>query len=280
MFSIKLLIAEATEQLTASSDSPLLDTEVLLCFVLGKTRSFLRAWCDNEVTDEQQATFLNLVQQRQQGVPVAYLTGTREFWSRDFIVTPDVLIPRPDTELLIELSLQLIPEHQSFHIIDLGTGSGIIAVTLAIEFPNARITAVDTCLAALAVARHNARYYQLTNIDFYQSHWFDHVLSTLFDLVISNPPYIAKDDEHLQQGDVRFEPKIALVAEEQGLRDIKTIADNARRYLAPGGHLLIEHGHDQAPQVQAIFNALGYDKVQSYKDLSGNSRVSYGQKPS
>ena len=279
MPSIKVLIAEATEQLATSSDSSRLDAEVLLCFVLGKTRSYLRAWCDNEPTDEQCAKFLKLIQQRQQGIPVAYLTGMREFWSRDFIVTPDVLIPRPDTELLIELSLQLIPEHQSFHIIDLGTGSGIIAVTLAVERPNARITAVDTCLAALAVARHNARYYQLTNIDFYQSYWFDHVLSTPFDLVISNPPYIAKDDEHLQQGDVRFEPKIALGAEEQGLRDINTSSDNARRYLAPKGHLLIEHGCDQAAQVQALFKVLDYDKVQSYKDLSGNSRVSYGQKP-
>jgi release factor glutamine methyltransferase len=279
MPSIKTLIAQSVEQLAVSSDSPLLDAEVLLCFVLGKTRSYLRAWCDNEVTNEQQATFLNLVQQRQQGVPVAYLTGMREFWSRDFIVTPDVLIPRPDTELLIELSLQLIPERQAVHIIDLGTGSGIIAVTLAAERPNAQITAIDTSLVALAVARHNAQYYQLTNINFYQSHWFDHVLSTPFYLVISNPPYIAKDDEHLQLGDVRFEPKTALVAEEQGLRDIKTIADNARRYLAPGGHLLIEHGHDQAAQVQAIFKVLDYDKVQSYKDLSGNSRVTYGQKP-
>ncbi len=278
MSSIKSLLANATNILSKHSDSPLLDAEVLLGFVLCKTRSYLRAWCDNEVTADQCATFLDLVQQRQQGVPVAYLTGIREFWSRDFIVTPDVLIPRPDTELLIELSLQLIPRHQTVNIIDLGTGSGIIAVTLAVERPNAQITAVDISLAALAVARHNAQYHQVTNIDFYQSHWFDHVLNAPFHLVISNPPYIAKDDEHLQQGDLRFEPKSALIAEEQGLSDIKTIADNARRYLAPEGHLLVEHGYDQAPQIQAIFNALDYDKVQSYQDLSGNERVTYGQK--
>lgn len=280
MSTIKTLLTNATSALSEHSDSPQLDAEVLLGFVLCKTRSYLRAWCDNEITTDQQAAFLDLVQQRQQGVPVAYLTGIREFWSRDFIVTPDVLIPRPDTELLIELSLQLIPRNQAVNIIDLGTGSGIIAVTLAVERPNAQVTAVDISLAALAVARHNAQQHQVTNIDFYQSHWFDHVLNAPFYLVISNPPYIAKDDEHLQQGDVRFEPKSALIAEEQGLSDIKTIADNTRRYLTPGGHLLIEHGYDQAPQVQAIFNALDYDKVQSYQDLSGNDRVTYGQKSS
>jgi release factor glutamine methyltransferase len=280
MSTIKTLLTNATSALSGHSDSPQLDAEVLLGFVLCKTRSYLRAWCDNEITTDQQAAFLDMVQQRQQGVPVAYLTGIREFWSRDFIVTPDVLIPRPDTELLIELSLQLIPRNQAVNIIDLGTGSGIIAVTLAVERPNAQVTAVDMSLAALAVARHNAQQHQVTNIDFYQSHWFDHVLNAPFHLVISNPPYIAKDDEHLQQGDVRFEPKSALIAEEQGLSDIKTIADNTRRYLTPGGHLLIEHGYDQAPQVQAIFNALDYDKVQSYQDLSGNDRVTYGQKSS
>lgn len=278
MSSIKTVLANTTRTLTNLSDSPSLDAEVLLGFVLGKPRSYLRAWCDNELTAEQLTTFLDLIQQRQQGVPVAYLIGTREFWDRDFMVTPDVLIPRPDTELLIELSLQLIPEHHPVNIIDLGTGSGVIAVTLAVERPNAQITAVDSSLAALAVARHNAQVHQVTNIDFYQSNWFEQVLSTPYFMVISNPPYIAHDDEHLHQGDVRFEPKAALIAEELGLSDIKSIADKARHYLAPEGHLLVEHGYNQAAQVQAIFNTLAYDKVQSYQDLSGNDRVTYGQK--
>jgi len=278
MPTIKNLLAHATNTLTSHSDSPLLDAEVLLGFVLGKPRTYLRAWCENTVTSQQFIAFEALIKQRQQGTPIAYLTGTREFWSRDFIVTPDVLIPRPDTELLIELSLKLIPKNEAVKLIDLGTGSGIIAVTLAAERPNAHVIAVDASVAALKVAQHNAQHHQLTNIDFYQSDWFVSVPKSLFDLVISNPPYIDPDDEHLQQGDVRFEPQSALIADNQGLSDIQIIADKARSYLIPQGHLLIEHGYNQAPQVQAIFNALAYDKVQSYRDLSGQFRVTYGQK--
>ncbi len=279
MPTIKTLLAHAANTLTNHSDSPLLDAEVLLGFMLGKPRTYLRAWCDNTLTEQQQAAFEALITQRQQGTPIAYLTGTREFWSRDFRVTSDVLIPRPDTELLIELSLELIPKNQAVKLIDLGTGSGIIAVTLAAERPKAQVTAVDASLAALAVAQHNALHHQLTNIEFYQSDWFSNVPESLFDLVISNPPYIDPDDEHLQQGDVRFEPQSALIAENQGLSDIQIITDKARSYLTPQGHLLIEHGYNQAPQVQAIFNTLAYDKVQSYRDLSGQPRVTYGQKP-
>ena len=279
MLTIKTLLANAANTLSSHSDSPLLDAEVLLGFVLGKPRTYLRAWCDNTLTDQQHATFIALIKQRQQSIPIAYLTGTREFWSRDFRVTTDVLIPRPDTELLIELSLELIPKNQAVKLIDLGTGSGIIAVTLAAERPNAHVTAVDASLAALIVAQHNAQHHQLTNIEFYQSDWFTNVPKSLFDVVISNPPYIDPEDEHLQQGDVRFEPKTALIAEDQGLSDIKNIAATARRYLKPAGHLLIEHGYNQAQQVQAIFNALAYDKVQSYRDLSGQPRVTHGRKP-
>ena len=279
MLTIKTLLANAANTLSSHSDSPLLDAEVLLGFVLGKPRTYLRAWCDNTLTDQQHATFIALIKQRQQSIPIAYLTGTREFWSRDFRVTTDVLIPRPDTELLIELSLELIPKNEAVKLIDLGTGSGIIAVTLAAERPNAHVTAVDASLAALIVAQHNAQHHQLTNIEFYQSDWFTNVPKSLFDVVISNPPYIDPEDEHLQQGDVRFEPKTALIAEDQGLSDIKNIAATARRYLKPAGHLLIEHGYNQAQQVQAIFNALAYDKVQSYRDLSGQPRVTHGRKP-
>jgi release factor glutamine methyltransferase len=279
MSTIKTLLAHATNTLTSYSDTPLLDAEVLLGFVLNKPRTHLRAWCDNTLTAQQITSFEGLIKQRQQGTPIAYLTGTREFWSRDFTVTPDVLIPRPDTELLIELSLELIPKNQVVKLIDLGTGSGIIAVTLAAERPDANVTAVDTSLAALAVAKHNAQHHQLTNIEFYQSDWFANVPKSLFDLVISNPPYIDPDDEHLQQGDVRFEPQSALIADNQGLSDIQIIADKTRSYLTPQGHLLIEHGYNQAPQVQAIFNALAYDKVQFYRDLSGQPRVTHGRKP-
>ncbi len=268
---------DAADTLTSVSDSALLDAEVLLCLALTKPRSHLRAWPDKLLQPEQLAVFKALLEQRQKGTPIAYITGHREFWSRDFQVTPDVLIPRPDTELLIELSLKLIPVNEPFTIIDLGTGSGIIAITLAAECPHTQISATDFSLAALRTAQLNAAKHQTNNIQFYQSDWFAQVPDTQFNLIISNPPYIAEDDSHLQQGDVRFEPQTALCAAEQGLSDIKTIVTAARNYLEPCGHLLIEHGYDQQQQVQALFKNLHYTNVQTHADLSGQPRVTYGQ---
>lgn len=277
MPNIKSVLAEAASALAALSDSALLDAEILLCLALNKPRSYLRAWPDKQLQPEQLAAFKTLLKQRQKGIPIAYITGNREFWSRDFQVTPDVLIPRPDTELLIELSLQLIPADKPFKIIDLGTGSGIIAITLAAERPNTQVSATDFSLPALRIAQLNAEQHHLSNIHFYQSDWFANVPATQFNLIISNPPYIAEDDTHLQQGDVRFEPQTALTAAEQGLSDIKIIVATARNYLETSGHLLIEHGYDQQQQVQALFKDLHYDNVQTYKDLSGQPRVTYGQ---
>jgi len=277
MHSIKSLLAAAADALTAGSDSALLDAEILLGLALNKERSHLRAWPDKPLETGQINAFWSLVQRRQQGTPIAYITGSREFWSRDFHVTPDVLIPRPDTELLIELSLKLIPTDKPVKIIDLGTGSGIIAITLAAECPSAEVSAADFSLAALRIAQHNAAKHNISRINFYHSDWFADVPDTRFDLVISNPPYIAEDDSHLQQGDVRFEPQTALRAAEQGLSDIKIIADAARSYLEHGGHLLIEHGYNQQQQVQAIFKDFHYDNVQTHTDLSGQPRVTYGQ---
>jgi len=271
------VLAEAAAALAAVSDSAMLDAEVLLCLVLNKQRSYLRAWPDQQLQSEHLAAFKALLEQRHKGMPVAYITGNREFWSRDFQVTPDVLIPRPDTELLIELSLNLIPVNEPTKIIDLGTGSGIIAITLAAERPHAQISATDFSLAALRIAQLNADKHHISNIRLYQSDWFTDIPDTKFNLIISNPPYIAEDDGHLQQGDVRFEPQTALRAEDQGLRDIKIIADAARNYLEPCGHLLIEHGYNQQQQVQALFKNLHYGKVQTYADLSGQPRVTYGQ---
>lgn len=271
------MLRDAADALAPVSDSALLDAEVLLCLALSKPRSHLRAWPDKPLQPEHLSAFRALLEQRQKGVPIAYITGNREFWSRDFLVTPEVLIPRPDTELLIELSLNLIPTNEPFKIIDLGTGSGIIAITLAAELPHAQLSATDFSPAALRIAQLNAEKHHIDNIKFYQSDWFANLPPTKFNLIISNPPYIAEDDRHLQQGDVRFEPRTALSAAEQGLSDIKIIADTARSYLEPGGHLLIEHGYDQQQQVQALFKNLHYDKVQTYTDLSGQPRVTYGQ---
>ncbi|MGR9012346.1 MAG: peptide chain release factor N(5)-glutamine methyltransferase [Gammaproteobacteria bacterium] len=276
MQSIKSVLTNAADSLSLVSDSALLDAEVLLCLAIDKQRSYLRAWPNKTLHNLQLAAFRNLLEQRQQGIPIAYITGNREFWSRDFHVSPDVLIPRPDTELLIELGLKLIPADQPFKVIDLGTGSGIIAITLAAERPHAQVVASDCSLAALRIAQLNANRHHINNIQFYQSNWFTGVPDIKFNLIISNPPYIAEDDCHLQQGDVRFEPKTALCAADLGLSDIKIIATEARNFLELGGHLLIEHGYNQMQQVQALFQALHYVKVQTYKDLSGTPRGTYG----
>ncbi|MDD5274140.1 MAG: peptide chain release factor N(5)-glutamine methyltransferase [Methylovulum sp.] len=273
MPSIKTLLAQAAQALSATSGSPALDAEVLLYTVLGKNRTYLRTWCDNTPNPAQQERFQWLCQQRLQGQPIAYLIGEREFWSRDFIVTPDVLIPRPDTERLVELSLELIPSDRSATILDLGTGSGIIAIILATERPNAHVTATDLNPKALAIARQNAERHHLTNISFYRSDWFGQLPPQRFQLIGSNPPYIDPQDPHLQQGDVRFEPDSALIAADHGLRDIDSIAKTAKNWLVADGHLLIEHGYDQETAVQAIFKGYGYREVQTYRDLSGQARV-------
>lgn len=274
--TIQRLLALAAERLTPASETALLDAEILLCHCLHKTRSFLRAWPEHHPRPEQTVCFLNLLEQRLQGNPIAYLTGEREFWSRNFKVSPDVLIPRPDSELLIELSLEWLPADQACKIIDLGTGSGILAITLAAERPLADVTASDISLSALNIARQNAEQLKTGNVRFLQSHWFEEVTEQSFDLVISNPPYIAENDSHLSQGDVRFEPYAALVSDENGLKDIRSIAEQARRHLKGGGHLLVEHGYNQQAEVQAIFEALNYRQVATHTDLSGNPRVTSG----
>ncbi len=267
----------ATELLTESA-SAALDAEVLLCLVLQKQRSYLRTWPEQDLPANLALQFWALIEQRQQGTPVAYLTGYREFWSRDFLVTPDVLIPRADTELLIELCLALIPTDKPCKIIDLGTGSGIIAITLAAERPLAELTGTDLSLAALAIAKANAAHHQITNVQFYQSDWFASVPDGSYQLIVSNPPYIAEHDEHLQLGDLRFEPRSALSAAESGLADIRMITKQAYPRLESGGYLLIEHGYDQQQQVQRIFNDCHYQQIQTITDLAGLPRVSYGQR--
>ncbi|MGR9116818.1 MAG: peptide chain release factor N(5)-glutamine methyltransferase [Gammaproteobacteria bacterium] len=275
---IESTLHEATRTLLRASGSPRLDAEILLSLVLAKDRSHLRAWPEKQLTPEQLRRFNALLEKRLSGLPIAYLTGHREFWSREFEVSPDVLIPRPDTELLIELALKLIPDNVVYNLIDLGTGSGIIAVTLAVERPLTKITATDNSPKALAIARRNAGKHHALNIDFIESCWFDGLpANSQFELVISNPPYIAAEDPHLTEGDVRFEPQSALIAERQGLGDIETIADTARKHLPPLGHLLIEHGYDQQHQVHRILENLNYRKIETHHDLSGQPRVTYGQ---
>ncbi len=274
--NIQSVLRDACNKLATISDSAWLDAEILLCHCLDKPRTFLRAWPEKALNDAQLNLYQKLIWQRQQGVPVAYLTGSREFWSRDFKVSKDVLIPRPDTELLIELSLKLMVDKQSIKLIDLGTGSGIIAITLAAENPFALVTATDISTNALKIARHNAKMHHINNICFKQSSWFSDIDDNNFDLVISNPPYIAANDPHLQQENIQHEPQKALISPEQGLQDIRIIANQARRHLNPKGHLLIEHGYNQQADVQAIFKSFNYQQIFTHTDLSGNPRVTTG----
>lgn len=277
MASIKSLLAQATLALQPVTDSARLEAEILLSLAAGKDRSYFRAWPESELTTEEVDHFFTLFCKRCEGLPIAYLTGHREFWSRDFKVNPNVLIPRPETELLIELSLVLIPQTLPLDIIDLGTGTGAIAITLAAERPLSRVTAVEINGEALDVARANALIHKTDNVTFIQSHWFDNIQYSSFNLVVSNPPYIAAEDPHLLSGDVRFEPQNALIAANRGLGDIEQIADQARSHLLSGGHLLIEHGYNQQTEAQAIFRDFQYSHVKTYNDLSGNPRVTYGQ---
>lgn len=277
MTDIQSALKDASKKLLESSDSAYLDAEVLLCHTIDKPRSHLRAWPEKELQPIQKQHYLKLIKQRQQGLPIAYITGNKEFWSRDFKVNPSVLIPRPDTELLIELSLHLVANKTNPKVIDLGTGSGIIAITLAAERPDIKIIATDISNQALDIARQNAKTHQVEHIQFFQSNWFSNVPQSKFDLILSNPPYIANDDIHLSQGDLRFEPTGALISEEQGLRDIKNISQNAHHYLDTNGTLLIEHGFNQQLDVQAIFNSDRYTNIKTHTDLSGNPRVTTAQ---
>lgn len=279
MLTIKAIIKNATCQLHNSSDSPNLDAELLLAFVLGKTRSYLRGWNEQTLTPAQIKQFQDLLMRRKQGQPIAYLIGYREFWSRNFIVTPDVLIPRPETELLIELALVAIPTNQPYKILDLGTGSGIIAITLASERPLATVIATDISQKALNIARSNAERLQINNLQFFLSDWLQLLDDNAYDMIISNPPYIAPDDPHLSLGDISYEPTIALVSAQQGLQAISVIAEQAREYIKSGGLLYIEHGYCQQQQVQNILKNLHYENIQSLSDLSGNPRVTYAQSP-
>lgn len=280
MSSIQFVLIHATKTLMPTSETAALDAEVLLGLTLNKDRAFLRAWPENALTDEQLATFEAYIAQRQQGTPLAYITGHREFWSREFAVNAHVLIPRHDTELVIELCLKRIPHHTSLKVIDLGTGSGIIAITLAAERPKLEVFACDKSHEALEMAKINAKTHNVSRIKFYESDWFEGIPDNRYDFIISNPPYIDVNDEHIHQGDLRFEPQSALVSSKQGLHDIEQIINAALKQLNPQGHLIIEHGYNQKSAVNALFQQLGYQHIETFLDLSGQPRVTCGQVPS
>ena len=249
---------------------------LLLAHVLGKSAAWLYAHGDARVEDGDARRFKDLVARRQAGEPVAYLTGRRGFWSLDLAVGPGILIPRPETERLVELALDRLPPGQPARLLDLGTGSGAIALALARERPAAQVTATDASAEALEVARRNAVEHDLANVRFAHGDWYVPVAGERFDLIASNPPYIAAGDAHLAQGDLRFEPASALASGGDGLDALRVIAAGAPAHLAPGGWLLVEHGYAQGAAVRALFARAGLEAVETGRDLEGRDRVTVG----
>jgi len=271
-------IAEAIQYgrtVLVNSDSSDIDSQVLLCHCLKCQTTYLHTWPDKILTDIQRLEFTDLIKQRMDGKPIAHLIGQRGFWSLDLKVTADTLIPRPDTELLVTLALAKL--RADMLVIDLGTGTGAIALSLACEKPKAKVLAMDFSLTALNVAKQNAYHHNLNNVIFWQGSWLSAIADNTLDMVVSNPPYIKVDDPHLSQGDVRFEPKSALVSGTDGLEDIRMIIEQAQRCLKLSGWLLVEHGYHQAQQVQQLFLDAGFTKISSHQDFGGNDRVVIGQ---
>ena len=276
MASISKLLS-LSSQLESISDTPQLDCELLLCHVIDKDRTWLRTWPDNTVSPTHQTLFKSLLDQRIKGTPIAYITGSRGFWSMDLNVSSDTLIPRPETEILVEIVLKLGLPSQACGL-DLGTGSGAIALALASERLDMQWFAVDAQLGAVELAQDNSNQQQLSNVSIFQSNWFDAIKQqdNKFDLIVSNPPYIAKDDPHLSQGDVRFEPKTALVSGVDGLDDIKVIVSQSSMYLNTNGWLVLEHGYDQGKAVRDLMLFAGFNEVTTKQDYNNLDRITLG----
>jgi release factor glutamine methyltransferase len=278
MTTVREALADASARLQAVSDSPRVDADCLLQHLLQQDRSWLRLHADAVLEPALLADFEQALARRLQGEPVAYITGERGFWSLDLQVGPATLIPRPDTELLVEWALELLPRNDVARVLDLGTGSGAIALAVKQERPGCEVVAVDASAAALALAAANAARLQL-DITFLHSDWFTALAGQRFDLILGNPPYIAEDDPHLVQGDLRFEPHSALVAADAGLSDLSRIINAAPEYLAPGGWLLLEHGYEQGEAVRELLNRQGFEAIATRRDFGGNERSSGGRWP-
>ncbi len=254
-----------------------IEVQCLLQAVLQVNRAYLLTYPEQPLNDEQQARYAALFERRLRGEPIAYLLASREFYGLDFKVSSATLIPRPDTELLVELALQRITQQGGCRVLDMGTGCGAIALSIAHARPNAEVVAVDASTAALEVAQLNVQRLNLNNVRLLHSNWFSSLLNDRFDIIVSNPPYIAAGDVHLSQGDVRFEPSSALVSGVDGLDDIRCITAQAQAHLNDNGWLLFEHGYDQAAQVRVLLQQAGFTEVFSACDLAGIERVSGGR---
>ncbi|MBI3524301.1 MAG: peptide chain release factor N(5)-glutamine methyltransferase [Betaproteobacteria bacterium] len=270
MNTIADVLAVAREKISIS------EAKLLLRHVLTCNTAYLEAHREEELSDYAAARFADLLKRRAAGQPIAYLTGLREFYGRNFAVSPPVLIPRPETELLVELGIAKLSGQPLPRILDLGTGSGCIAVSLALELAAAMVTATDISPDALAVARRNAADHAAA-LHFAESDWFAELDGECFDLIVANPPYIPLGDSHLSQGDLRFEPPQALASGADGMEAIRRIIAAAPRHIKPGGWLLFEHGYDQASAVRSLLEEAGYVEIEQHRDLSGIVRVSGGR---
>lgn len=278
MTTIQSALQTAAKQLGEITEENRLEAEILLMFSLQKPRSYLHAWPETKLTTAQTTIFRKLIRRRILGEPVAYLTGEKEFWSLPLKVTPNVLIPRPETELLVELALKMLPEKPTCKVADLGTGSGAIALALASERPHWRITATDISPAALLIAKQNASRLGLQQITFLAGDWCDALGDHDYDLIISNPPYVAAGDPHLEHGGLPFEPEQALASGYSGLDDIEKIIRQTGDFLRPGGWLMLEHGYDQETSVQKLLADTGYQAIQCHRDLAGLPRATVAKR--
>lgn len=267
--------ARLVTALALEPDAARIEAYALLGHVLAQPRAFLLANANEALAAPQQVAFEALVQRRCQGEPIAYLTGKREFYGLALRVSPAVLIPRPETELLVELALSRLPPDAPYQVLDLGTGNGAVALAIAHERPACSVTACDADPAALACARDNAALFKLP-VSFLQTDWFEGLPAGRFDLIVSNPPYIAESDPHLAQGDLRFEPRTALASGPDGLDAIRQIVRTAAAWLKPGGVLLFEHGYEQGEACRNLLHGSGFKLVHTYKDLAGHDRVTGG----
>lgn len=259
------------------SESTLLDAEILLAFVLNRKRSYLYAYFEQNLSEKYVNHFFELVLARSKGHPIAHLIKKKEFWSLDFIVTKDTLIPRPETEILVETALELIPKNKPYSLLELGTGCGAIAISIAKERKTTHITAVDINKETLKIAKKNATLHDTKNILFKQGNWFNFSGVSSYDLIISNPPYISENDPHLKQGDVCFESKLALVSGKDGLDDIRKIIFDTKNHLKPSGWILLEHAYDQKIAVDKLFTENSFKSITTIKDYSRNDRVTIAQ---
>lgn len=277
--TIQSTLQQAQQSLSERYDSARLDTEVLLAHVLGKSRTYLHTWPTANLSRSEQGHFAHLLQRRLAGEPIAYIIGQQAFWSLNLKVTPATLIPRPETEHLVEQALARLPQDKDMTIVDLGTGCGVIALAIAKERSHCHIIAVESSPAAITVAKQNASHLKIDNVTFIEGCWLEPLEAKTVDMIVSNPPYVATDDPHLKQGDVKFEPSSALLSGSDGLKDIRIIIATAREHLKTSGWLLLEHGHDQGPAVTELLQQAGYTNISDYPDLAGQPRIAAAQWP-